>query len=349
MEPRKLLRYQSTWTVAEVMSHLVGALSGTGPALVFGNFSAETVPSNIAVVISTSGSTGRAKNVAFTSGSLLASAKLSNEFLAAKPGDRWSLLVPPIHAAGLNVLVRSLELGTEPVTDPNIKVEFSAIVATQLYRALHGDEVLLNHLRNAKAVLLGGSAIDDSLLAAGKAAGINLITTYGMTETSGGCVYNGAPLPGVAIRINKTIEIKSPTLAADYLGDSSLWRQKMIDGYFISDDLGELENGLLKIKGRIDDVIISGGKNISLSEVETQLRANFPQVEIAAFGAPDKEWGTSLNLATVGNLNQNKINDFLHEKFGIKAMQLISLQEIPKSALGKIDRGALMNLLSKVD
>ena len=66
----------------------MGALSGTGPALVFGNFSAETVPSNIAVVISTSGSTGRAKNVAFTSGSLLASAKLSNEFLAANPGDR---------------------------------------------------------------------------------------------------------------------------------------------------------------------------------------------------------------------------------------------------------------------
>ena len=148
MEPRKLLRIQSTWNVAEVMDHLDGALSGSGPALGFGNIEIESVPENIAVVVATSGSTGKAKAVALNSSALITSAKLSNDYVAAKPGDVWSLLVSPNHAAGINVLVRSLELGTRPITDPNLKADFTAIVATQLYRALNGDEVLLNHLLN---------------------------------------------------------------------------------------------------------------------------------------------------------------------------------------------------------
>ena len=132
------------------------------------------------------------------------------------------------------------------------------IVPTQLFRALNGDTKLLKHLQGCKAVLVGGAAIDDSLLALAKAQGINCVTTYGMTETSGGCVYNGEPLPGVEIKIEETIQIKGPMLA----------RVATQDGFFVTQDLGFIEDGKLFVTGRADDVIISGGKNISLSAVE---------------------------------------------------------------------------------
>ena len=342
MEPRKLLRIQSTWNVAEVMDHLDGALSGSGPALGFGNIEIESVPENIAVVVATSGSTGKAKAVALNSSALITSAKLSNDYVAAKPGEVWSLLVSPNHAAGINVLVRSLELGTRPITDPNLKADFTAIVATQLYRALNGDEVLLNHLLNTKAVLVGGSAIAEDLLTKGRKSGINLVTTYGMTETSGGCVYNGKALPGVEIRIGKTIEIKTPTLASTYLGNEKLWQQKLNAGFFVTEDLGRLDGDLLTVIGRIDDVIISGGKNISLSEIE-----NFLPFEAAAFSIADPEWGDTLNLAIVGEFDESKIQDSLQSNFGVKAKRIIKVNELPKSALGKIDRGALASKVMK--
>ena len=347
MEPRKLLRYQSTWNMAEVMSHLVGALSGNGPAIAFGNVSSESVPENIAVILATSGSTGEAKDVAFQACALIESARITNNFLGAKPGDRWSLLVSLHHAAGVNVLVRSLELGTEPITDINVNVDFTAIVLTQLYRALHGEMALLNHLKNAKVVLIGGSAIPEDLLAKGRAAGINLITTYGMTETSGGCVYNGQALPGIEMRIGQTIEIKSPTLATTYLGNEALWNQKFKDGYFITDDLGRLEGKNLIITGRRDDVIISGGLNISLSEIEKSISESFPQIDSAAFGLTDPEWGASLNLAIVGEVNEADINQLLHSKYGVKPKRILKLKELPKSALGKINRGELASMVSE--
>ena len=131
----------------------------------------------------------------------------SNRFLNAQPGMRWSLLLSPEHTAGLNVLVRSIKLGSNPATEDE-KADFTAIVPTQLFRALNGDAKLLNHLQNCQAVLVGGAASDEALLKSARVQGINCVTTYGMTETSGGCVYNGEPLPGVELRINETIEIK---------------------------------------------------------------------------------------------------------------------------------------------
>lgn len=342
MEPRKLLHPQSSWSVAKVMNYLDGALSGTGPALSFGNIKNVSVPEKIALVIATSGSTGKAKAVALSSNAVITSAKLSNEYVEAKPGEVWSLLVSPNHSAGINILVRSLQLGTLPITDPNQKADFTAIVPTQLYRSLNGDEVLLKHLLNAKAVLVGGSQIAEDLLIQGRKKGINLITTYGMTETSGGCIYNGRALPGVEIRIGKTIEIKTPTLATTYLGNEELWRQKQAGDFFVTEDLGRIDGDSLTVIGRIDNVIISGGKNISLNEIE-----NFLPFEVAAFAIPDPEWGETLNLAIVGDFDESKIQDSLKNNFGIRAKRIIKVIELPKSALGKIDRGALVSRVIK--
>ena len=242
---------------------------------------------------------------------------------------RWSLLLSPEHTAGLNVLVRSIELGTNPVNEGE-SADFTAIVPTQLFRALNGDTKLLKHLQGCKAVLVGGAAIDDSLLALAKTQGINCVTTYGMTETSGGCVYNGEPLPGVKIKIEETIQIKGPMLA----------RVATQDGFFVTQDLGFIEDGKLFVTGRADDVIISGGKNISLSAVERLFGRDF-----AAFGSADPEWGTALNIATNSQLTDTEIQSKLSEYFSIKARTIHRIATIPRTVLDKVDRASLGKLL----
>jgi O-succinylbenzoic acid--CoA ligase len=261
---------------------------------------------------------------------MIYSARNSNQFLDAKPGDRWSLLLSPEHTAGLNVLVRSIELGTIPVTE-NESADFTAIVPTQLFRALNGDNKLLKHLQGCKAVLVGGAHAEETILNQAKSSGINCVTTYGMTETSGGCVYNGVPLPGVEIRINDTIEIKGPMLA----------RVELQDGFFVTSDLGKLEAGNLVILGRSDDVINSGGKKVSLSKVENALGSEF-----AAFGSENSEWGSALNIATTSHMSDAEIQLVLSVKFGVKALHIYRVTEIPKTALEKIDRQALGKLIS---
>ena len=150
--------------VVELMTQLAHALVGKGPALGFGDISSEAVPDRVAVVITTSGSTGQRKEVGLSASALLSSAAASNKYLGARHGQVWSLLLPLTHIAGVNVLIRSLELGTTPLdlrlnlqnADTYPRADFTAIVPTQLFQALNGDKKLLEHLQNCKAVLVGG-------------------------------------------------------------------------------------------------------------------------------------------------------------------------------------------------
>ena len=308
-----VFKYEHSWSIPQTLENLATAL-GQGSD----------------VSISTSGSTGAPKEILIPASAMIFSARNSNLFLGAKPGDRWSLLLSPEHTAGINVLVRSIELGTAPVSETE-SADFTAIVPTQLFRALNGDEQLLKHLQGCKAVLVGGAHADENLLVQAKNLGINCITTYGMTETSGGCVYNGEPLPGVEIRIGETIEIKGPMLA----------KVPLTDGFFATSDLGKVENGKLIILGRADDVINSGGKKVSLSKVEYALGEQF-----AAFGSENSEWGSALNIATTSQTSDEEIQLILSVKFGVKALNIFRIKEIPRTALEKIDRQALGKLIS---
>jgi O-succinylbenzoic acid--CoA ligase len=308
-----VFKYEHSWSIPQTLENLATALAQGWD-----------------VSISTSGSTGAPKEILIPASAMIFSARNSNLFLGAKPGDRWSLLLSPEHTAGINVLVRSIELGTAPVSETE-SADFTAIVPTQLFRALNGDEQLLKHLQGCKAVLVGGAHADENLLVQAKNLGINCITTYGMTETSGGCVYNGEPLPGVEIRISETIEIKGPMLA----------KVPLTDGFFATSDLGKVENGKLIILGRADDVINSGGKKVSLSKVEYALGEQF-----AAFGSENSEWGSALNIATTSQTSDEEIQLILSVKFGVKALNIFRIKEIPRTALEKIDRQALGKLIS---
>lgn len=306
-----VFKYEHSWSIPQTLERLIEALREKWD-----------------ISISTSGSTGAPKEILIPASAIIFSARNANEFLGAKPGDRWSLLLSPEHTAGLNVLVRSIELGTSPVTE-NETAEFTAIVPTQLFRALNGDEKLLTHLQKCRAVLVGGAHADEKLLEQAKSAGINCVTTYGMTETSGGCIYNGVPLPGIEFRIGETIELKGPMLA----------RVELNDGYFVTSDLGKIENGKLVVLGRADDVINSGGKKVSLSKVENALGEAF-----AAFGTDNQEWGSSLNIATTSKMSDDEIQLVLAVKFGVKAVNIFRVNQIPRTALHKVDRQALGKL-----
>ena len=352
---REIRAIDPTWTLAEIIARLAKALAGDGPAIALSSFSTGHVSSEIALVVSTSGSTSIAKEVGLSSDAILASAKATNEYLGATPGQIWSLLLPLTHIAGANVLVRSLELGTTPLDLRQHEgkypyADFTAVVPTQLFRALNGDNELLEHLKSAKSVLVGGAALDPQLREEAGAAGINVIESYGMTETCGGCVYDGYPLPGTKILIADSglIWISTGSLATTDLNDPVGWDQLIEDGYFQTSDKGKFNDGKLLVTGRSDDVIITGGENVSLTTVEKVIRDSFTGVECAAFAIADKQWGQVLNLAIVGSVkpDQYAINESLSSKISeaAKVKNFIYLEKLPRTSLDKIDRQKLIEI-----
>ena len=352
---RELLAANPEWSVRELMARLATALASKGPALSLGQTSTSLVDGDISLVVATTGSSGVAKEVGLSSAALFASAKASNKFLGATAGDSWSLLLPATHIAGINVLIRSLELGTEPVDlrkhqGPYPQVDFTAIVPTHLFRALKADSNLLKHLVDAKAVLVGGAALSDELAQQARDAGINIVTTYGMTETSGGCVYNAQALDGVEVKIveDNRIAIKGAVLASSYINAESEWKKEMHDGWFFTSDFGRIEDGRVIVEGRVDDVLICGGVNISISAVERFIQNRYPALTFAAFGVKNPEWGDALHLAIAGDVlaNEKEITEFLVEEFGAvaKPRGFLALTELPLIGIGKVDRKKLAEL-----
>ena len=166
------------------------------------------VAEGTAVVVGTSGSTGAPKGVELSAAALRHSARASLDRVGARPGERWLCCLPATHVAGLQVLVRSLVSGTEPVLAERADAETMAgsgcahvsLVPTQLQRLLLEASPPVP-LARFSSVLLGGAAAPAGLLAAARAAGVPVVTTYGMTETCGGCVYDGFPLDGTQVAI----------------------------------------------------------------------------------------------------------------------------------------------------
>ena len=337
--PRELFEVPAAWSITQIMAGLTMALDGTGPALAFGPSNFTEVDPEIAVVIPTSGSTGIPKEVALTAPALLASAAAAHKYLHAMPGQHWSLLLPTNHIAGVNVLIRALSLGTQ-IVESNF--DFTSIVPTQLYRALHHDSQLFDSLKNAEAVLVGGAAISQDLLDEARATGLNVVTTYGMTEMCGGCIYNNEPLGGVEVQVRSDgrIALRGPMQAKEYLGVST----PLIDleNWFVTSDAGYLAEEKIYITGRVDDQIISGGEKISLGTLDGYLNSEY-DVEFMSCAIPSPEWGESLCLAAKNSFNIDEIKEKIRREFGNPAVPKFFLEnvELPRTSLGKPDRQKL--------
>ena len=354
---RSVISVDPALAMVDVMNLVAKALAHQGPALNFTDEAIESVDSDICLIVGTTGSTGTRKSVALSSAALLASARASLEYLQARPGQTWALHLPVHHIAGINVLIRALELGTTPMDLRDAvdypKSDFSAVVPTQIYRALNGDDKLLAHLQSAAKVLVGGAPLHDDLLHQAMSAGISVVRTYGMSETSGGCVYEGTPLKGVGLRISDAglIEISGPVLSSGYLNNEDLWNQQYRDGWFTTSDHGVIEDGILKVLGRSDDVYNTGGEKVSLTQIDEILHASFSQHQWCAVAVADEQWGQRLAVAVSG-ANHPSIEDVsnvLHGALGeiAKAKQLLVFEELPLIGIGKIDRAQIIDRAQK--
>jgi o-succinylbenzoate---CoA ligase len=261
------------------------------------------------LVVVTSGSTGRGRGVLLSAAALRASAAATLARLGG-PGS-WLLALPVAAIAGLQVVCRSVLSGREPVAlQPDETMaqaaarlpagdrRYTALVPTQLRRLLDAEP---ETLRGFDAVLVGGAATDPALLERARAAGVRVVTTYGMTETAGGCVYDGRPLDGVRVRIEVDgVQLAGPTLALGYRLDPAATAEAFADGWFRTRDAGTVDGeGRLTVHGRLDDVVISGGVNVAPAAVEAALREHPDVADAVVFGRPDPEWGQRVVAAVV--------------------------------------------------
>jgi O-succinylbenzoic acid--CoA ligase len=335
-----------------LQENIAVALEGSGPALSTVKLTVTEVEEDIALVINTSGSTGNTKSIAISRAALIASTNASHKFLGAVPGDTWSLLLPTTHIAGLNVMIRATALGTKVLDNRNVNyfqdADFISIVPTQLHKAIYEDSKLLEHLAAAEAVLVGGGPLDSNLRKLAESNHVKVVTTYGMSEMSGGCVYNNKPLEGVKFEVddNSLIKIKGPMMARGYLSSDGTINPFEKNGWFESSDLGEINSGSLKVIGRADEVIISGGEKISLPFVESQIKKIFPDVPLILFSIPDQLWGEKLCIGSIKNLSLDEIGNKLGPMFKPKSFFLFN--EIPMTTIGKPDRMLAKELALKL-
>jgi o-succinylbenzoate---CoA ligase len=308
----------------EVLPRLAEAMRGEAPVLPHAAstpppdlppYDAAALPEGLAVVVGTSGSTGTPKRALLTARALQASGRATHERLGG-PGQ-WLLALPAHHVAGLQVLLRSLDAGTTPVAmdlsggfRPEVFLgaaqqleagcrHYTSVVPTQLLRLLdhpRGPEVL----RAFDGVLVGGAALPPRLRRRAERKGVRVLTTYGMSETAGGCVYDGKPLPctEIAFDTEGRIHLGGATVGHGYLGRPDLTAAAFgVDEdevrWFRTDDVGHTdETARLHVDGRVDDLVNTGGLKVAPRLVEEAIAEHVPGVaEVVVVGSPDPEWG----------------------------------------------------------
>jgi O-succinylbenzoic acid--CoA ligase len=378
--------------ILELLPALRAALNGSGPAL-FLHAEADQIgeiaptlsgrdddPADpTAVAVSTSGSTGSPKTVLLSASALLASAAATHDRLGG--GGHWLLALPAQHVAGVQVLVRSLVAGTTPAvlnlntgftpagfTAAAARVRgsrrYTALVPTQLTRLLNAPGETgtraVEALRGFDAILIGGAAATVGLLEQAAAAGVRLVTTYGMSETCGGCVYDGVPLDGVQVALDgpeNRIMLGGPTLARGYLGDpdsAAFSQDERGERWFGTDDAGVIADGVLRVLGRLDWMIISGGVNVSPAPVEAVLSRLPGIAEVVVVGLPDPEWGRRVAAAvvltpgaTAPSLAQVRAEVTAQVSAQAAPRQLTVLESLPLRGPGKPDRTAIETALAQ--
>ncbi|WP_207360258.1 o-succinylbenzoate--CoA ligase [Mycolicibacterium sp. S2-37] len=350
------------------------ALSGRGPAmlptpaedpsaaagLATALRAGEPIDDDVAVVVSTSGTTGTPKGAMLTASALTASAHATHRRLGG--AGRWLLALPAHHIAGLQVLVRSVLAGTAPVAlsarfSPAELVSaiagmgagrrYAALVAVQLDRAL-SDPAARRALADIDAVLIGGGPMPPGLAEKAAAGGISVVRTYGMSETAGGCVYDGVPLDGVQVRIEDSrIVLGGPTIAKGYR--NPVRPDPFAEpGWFRTDDLGVVDGGVLRVLGRADDAISTGGLTVLPQLVEAVLGRHHAIAECAVFGVADERLGQRVVAAvvvrpgaaapTVAELRSHVAAD-LEATAAPREVHIVDT--LPRRGIGKLDRRAL--------
>ncbi len=361
--------------VGDVLPHLREALEGGGPAwlpiptsdrrearrLSDALSPGEAIDDEVALVVTTSGTTGVPKGALLSAAALRASGNATHDRLGG-PGS-WLLALPTHHIAGLQVLLRSILAGTEPtvldvsggflpealagvISGMRGERRYTALVPTQLIKALDAP-IATKALTELDAVIVGGAATPLPVYERALDAGINVVRTYGMSETCGGCVYDGVPLDGVRVRVNDgRVLLGGTVLASGYRGqpDHPAFAEP---GWFRTDDAGTFDDGKLTVTGRLDEAIMTGGLLVIPQVVEAVLSTHPAITECVVLGVPDERLGQRVAVAVVPTRDAVPTLDELREHVmreldPIAAPRELTLvEEIPLRGPGKPDRARL--------
>ena len=345
-----------------------------------------------ALIVNTSGSTGKPKQTVLSAAALQASGEATAE-ATGSPGAQWLLALPVHYVAGAQVIARSALAGTTPtITDsvahggPFSAADFLAaserlsahhrmtsLVPTQLHRLLEEAEKspaavsdILEAMRSFTAILLGGAPASASLLSACRDHRINVVTTYGSAETSGGCVYNSRPLPTVQVAIQDPddhgigrVWLGGKPLADGYLNDptrtaASFFIDEHGTRWYLTDDRGCFTDGTLTIEGRADDVLITGGIKVSARRIVERLTEHPGVKEAVVAGVAHPRWGQA--VAAMVSVKRGpaepapqELSRFVAESLGKPAAPKIieTVDELPALSTGKPDRLSIHRLLAQ--
>ncbi|MGD9702519.1 MAG: AMP-binding protein [Acidimicrobiia bacterium] len=330
---------------ARVLEALAPAavIDGTGEHQLVGG---RPVEPGDALVVVTSGTTGAPKGVVLTHEAVAASARATSTRIGVAADDHWLACLPLAHIGGLSVITRALTLGT-PLT------VLAAAEPAAITAAAHDGATLVSlvatMLRRIDPALFRVIVLGGSRPPADRPA--NTVATYGMTETGSGVVYDGRPLEGVEVRIDAAgeIHLRGPMLLRCYRDGVNPLDSA---GWFATGDLGSWQDdGRLQVAGRRGDLIITGGENVWPEAVEAVLRDHPAVDDVAIAGNPDDEWGQIVTAYVVpADTSAPPVLDTLrnHVKQELPAYcaprRLVLVEAVPRTALGKIRRGALDGL-----
>jgi O-succinylbenzoic acid--CoA ligase len=332
-----------------------------------------TVPAEVqrrvALVVATSGSSGAPKLVALSADAVLSSAAASASALGGN--GQWLLALPVHYIAGVNVLARSITASLDPVpvvgrfdaesfVDAANRMEaplrFTSLVPAQLARLVSSEHPdVLPLLRRFDRILVGGQATPDSLLETALELGLNVTRSYGSSETSGGCVYDGVPIGDTTVRVvDGELRIAGSVLAEGYLGDQELTAGRFPDAggarEYRTGDAGEVVDGVVRVTGRLDDVLISGGVKVSLGAVEEHIRRVPGQEEAVVVAVPHEDWGQAPAVVTTVPVALETLREAV-TAMGVAARpaRVIVIDRMPELSSGKPDRMRAARLAASAD
>jgi O-succinylbenzoic acid--CoA ligase len=307
---------------------------------------------HLALIIATSGSTGLPKGVRLPWRALAAAARIGGKALDLRPGDAWLICLPLYFVGGAVILYRCLRAGATAVVHEGFDVNAVArdLAARRITHVSLVPAVLARLLDAAvppgptlKCVLVGGAALNATLLDRARAAGWPVRLSYGMTETCATALVDGRPLPGVRVRVGAagTLEVASPARMRGYLGAAD------VDEWTATNDLATIDlDGRVTILGRADEMLISGGVNVHPLEIEARLAACPGVREAGVTGLADPVWGDIIAAAYEGEADATAVESWCRASLPSprRPRRLLRVERLPRLPSGKLDRRALRGL-----
>jgi len=342
--------------------------------IIIKNFSKDTT----ALILFTSGSSGKPKAVMLTFDNLIQSALIGNKVLNHTSEDKWLASLPFYHIGGFSIIFRALMFGSSVIVPESLsnddllesikthKPTLASVVSSQLKYFLDKDFIPPEELRT---VLLGGGFADKELIFKAMNNGWKIAKVYGSTETSSFVsfmntteVYNKPGASGkiippneIKITVEREVIVKSPSIMKGYFNNEQETFSKLKNGFYQTGDLGFIDNeGYLFIESKRDDLIITGGENVNPVEVEKTILLNTKVKEVCVTGLDDSQWGQVIFAAVVLNENtdmtENELKLFLKDKISSFKIpkRFILIDHLPKSELGKVYRKQVKDMLSPI-